>query len=163
MKEHEIKDKVLAYLIANTKGNSIRGISHEIKIDDNIIRFCVDDIIKLGLVEYSELGYRGHELNDKILTINHRGRFFLNQSGGFSKLNKQEKRTQMWIIAKTTSAILNAIAILFIGVWGIKVADKSNKVENMEAEIQVLKHKNDSLINETHFLLWKLNGQNPRP
>ncbi len=40
---------------------------------------------------------------------------------------------------------MNAIAILYIGYWGVKVADKTNKLEKAEQEIEKLKYENDSL------------------
>lgn len=166
MEEHMLKDKILQHLVENEKAaNKISDIAHAFNLDYYFVCYCVDDIIHKGLVIFHNVTNKHGLMEDKMLTINHRGRFFLNQSGGFSKAHNSE----MWIKVKTkltaSAAAISTMLIIIIGYWGVKVADKSNKVENLESEIQILKHENDSLRAIHHSLLLNGNmkGQKPRP
>ena len=83
----------------------------------------------------------GDNTNTKTYYITIHGRLFL-ERGGFMYDNKIHTRQAIWTVAKTTAATLNAISILFIGIFGIYISNQSNI---KDIKISKLEYKIDSL------------------
>ncbi len=157
MKEHILKDNILKYLADKEnqgKQNSAQQIADKFNVSVDHVLWCIDDLVAFdyvgkdskGTVTVQTVGIRS------IHWITHRGRFFLNQSGGYTKSHKMFTINKRYTQAKTIMAILNAIAIIYIGYWGVKVADKSNKLEKIEMDFKKQAARADSLqtlLNQT--------------
>ena len=112
---------------------------------DKDLQLILDKLCGDGYVSFSHMKSGGKPIDAKTYYISFHGRLFL-ERGGFQKESKILKRKNNWTIAKTIAAILNAISILAIGVWGVYVSKESKlkdeQIYNLESVI-------DSLQNQT--------------
>lgn len=91
MKEYILKDKILEYLStdgAESKRNSPQEISDEFDVDINYVRYCLDDLVDKNLIGIEKHNSTQFAATMHVTWITYRGRFFLNQSGGFNKSHK---------------------------------------------------------------------------
>jgi hypothetical protein len=145
--EHKLKDKILSEL--EKSGSSISGISKLLNIDYYYVCYCVDDLIEKNLIDAQGATSMHTEGHEKLIDINHRGRFFLNQSGGYTKSHKQYNIKRIWNIVKITAAVINAIAILGVAIWA---TNQSSNSKTLDAKLS----EKDSIIIYKKLLIEKL-------
>lgn len=138
-----LKDDVLKYL-QTTNGVYSPQIAEKLKQKIELIDYLIYQL-KLDGYVYT------HSLNEHIIYIHDRGRFFLNIDGGHEFLIKEKRREERNNTLKTTAIIINAVAIIGIAIIGLYLQycsnKKEDKIDKLENEISVLKQENLVLTN----------------
>ena len=117
---------------------------------ENEIRLITDKLAINGhiLKEYNEERTCINVYPHFMCYLTYDGLLFL-EKGGFKYENKIERRRQSWIVAKIIAATLNAVIIISIGFWSIKVQsdskEKDETIKKIEKKIEILSVKVDSL------------------
>jgi len=76
-----------------------------------------------------------------ILSPTNKGIYFLSFDGGYFQRFKKSRVETLWTTVKTIAAIINAVAILTIGIYSLYLSDKSDRLEkeNVKLKIEILK------------------------
>lgn len=78
------------------------------------------------------------------------GDYFLNNEGGFKLRYRQYLIRKSWTISKTIAAVANAILIILISIWAVRVAKKSanqqQNIESIQEEIIDLKNELKNIL-----------------
>nr|WP_294898136.1 hypothetical protein [uncultured Pedobacter sp.] len=160
MKDYTKKDYILHFLSENNS-KSIGEYCKNINADYNEICSLVDDLIHLELVDIIPISSKHGNRHDKLLTINHRGLFFL-KNGGFTSTKKAETRKHRLSIAKEIMTYTSTFAIIIISYFNYTATDKANDnkevTKKLNFTIDSLKKSNDILNTKLHY--YELNKKN---
>lgn len=146
----KIKDDIIRYCIEKEAG-TISEISKTLSIDYDVTHSLVQDLIDNELLKLqaklaSKERYSQFEM---MVVITPKGRYFLNHEGGSIMDHKRYRQQQSWMIAKISAATANAVAIVFISIWGI---NKSNDTKQFEKKLNTM----DSIITNQNLEINKL-------
>jgi hypothetical protein len=138
----------------------------KLKIPDKDLQLAVDKLCEdkhALLIENfdgrSPAGqYKNESIPDKSYRINYLGRIFLKRFPSFILRNKPYKRQEIiqsiqktYIITKTVATISYSLIIVFIAYWGVKLTDKTNRLEDELRKTEKINRKQiDSLIKLTN-------------
>ena len=124
MKETEknnIKDNILE-LLKDCKSRDVGAISKEISKDPKLISYLVEELGKEGLVKLVEItSLDTKSPKDYLVHILNKGVFLIDIDGGFKRINCQLRIEEAWRITKIVAAVLNAVAIISIGICSLLV------------------------------------------
>jgi len=149
----KIKDQILKTIFeSENKTLSVSEVSQILKLDFYKIHTLADDLLNENLViNRANLATKDSKWHgDKSLNLSPKGQFFLREEGGFKSRYKTQRLKKSWMIAKTIAAVANALIIIYVSIWAINVADKSNDLQDniekknkfiidLSNEIQLLK------------------------
>lgn len=151
----KIKDQILNTLFkSENKTLSISELSQKLKLDFYKIHTLADDLLNeklvINRVDLASKDSKWH--GDKLLNLSPKGQFFLREEGGFKSRYNAQILKKIWMIAKIIAAVANALIIIYVSIWAIQVADKSNVLEkeiekqdkviiDLNNEIQLLKNE----------------------
>ena len=150
MKEHIVKDKILEYLCLpdrDGKRNSPKEISKHIGVSSDYVIWCLHNIINDRYADSIALkSFSVQKIDIGISNwITPYGRFFLYHRGGYTNLHNNIRNNKIWTATKTIAAIINALAIISIAIWGVYVNDKSNELDKSVHQNEMLTNQVDSL------------------
>jgi len=138
-----LKDDVLKYLLT-TNGVYSSQIAEKLKQKIELIDYLIYQL-KLDGYVYT------HPVQEHIIYIHDRGRFFLNIDGGHSSRYEQRKNTNKSIrLSKmvSTASTIAIVAIMIIDIgFQVYTLFKQDKIDKLENEILVLKRENLVLTN----------------
>lgn len=131
IKEHTIKDKILVYLSPNEIGlindKSSFALATKLETERYVISTLLDHMQADGFVTNIETSSKmDGGLGGKIATITPHGLYFLHK-GGYTSVKKQESLQRAWTIVKIIAAVLNALLIISIAIWGVTTQIDANK------------------------------------
>lgn len=146
----KIKDDIIRYLI-KVQQDRIENISKKLGIDYDITHSLIQDLIFKDLLTLrGKIASKESFFNDDMMVlINPKGRYFLNQEGGFINDHKRYKQQQNWTIVKISTATANAIIIVCISIWGIT---KANNVSHLERQVTIF----DSIMTNQNLKIIEL-------
>ena len=103
-------------------------LAEKINIDFYIISSLCDDLINEGfLINRNSVAVRDNKLaGDKFVQLSQKGRFLIKEEGGFKTKYTKYKYDKCWSIIKIIAVGINALAIIFISIWAVRVADRIN-------------------------------------
>lgn len=136
----KLKDDIIGFCIKK-EHCKISDISKDLSIEYDIAYSLIQDLIDQELLTLNAkfASIDSYTKNDMEVVINPKGRYFLNHEGGSIMVHKRYRQQQSWIIAKISAATANAVAIVFISIWGIT---KANDTKQFEKKLNTL----DSII-----------------
>jgi hypothetical protein len=72
-----------------------------------------------------------------LLSRTNNGIYFLSFDGGHFQRFKETRADTLWTTVKTIAAIINALAILAIGVYSLYLSDKSDRLEKENEKLKI--------------------------
>ncbi|WP_143785568.1 hypothetical protein [Ohtaekwangia koreensis] len=95
-----------------------------------MITYLSEELGREELVKLTEVTSRNSEVpREYILSRTNKGFYFLSFDGGHFQKFKETRVETLWTTVKTIDAIINALAILAIGVYSLYLSDKSDRLE----------------------------------
>jgi hypothetical protein len=131
-----IKNRILIE-ISKKRGIALFEISKVLNKPLELVGYLVEEIKQEGLISLIEITSK-HTKDipfDYMADITNKGIYFLKIENGYLSTIKKEKRDRIWYYTKTTAAILNAIAILTIGLYSILVIKEKNILEEKNNQL----------------------------
>lgn len=153
-----LKDKIIEFcLLKQEPGVTMRMISDHLNIEYSIIYSMTQELIfKDYLKKLSDISSKISFTDyDMMLTISPQGKYFFNYEGGHLDEFKKELQKQIWNFTKIIAATGNAVAIVLISFWGIKVNDSSTKSEKIIIQKDSIINKQALEITKLRFILNK--------
>lgn len=133
-----LKDKILMELARERIKSSVIDIADSLKRDVRLITYLSEELEKDGLVRLIEVSSRTNVIpKEYVLVETNKGIYFLNFDGGHLQKYKQTRIQTLWTIVKTTAAIINAIAIIAVGIYSLYLSDKSNRLEKENEKLKI--------------------------
>jgi len=137
-KKARIKDDILLLVVNNATKGSVYDIADRLNQDVRLITYLSEELGKEELVRLIEVTSKASEIpKEYILCETNKGIYFLTFDGGHLQKYKQTRIQTIWTIVKTTAAIINAIAIMAIGLYSLHLSDKSNRLEKENEKLKI--------------------------
>lgn len=123
--------------ISKKRGIALFEISKVLNKPLELVGYLVEEIKQEGLISLIEITSKHTKdiPSDYMADITNKGIYFLKIDNGYLSTIKKEKRDRIWYYTKTTAAILNAIAILTIGLYSILVIKEKNILEEKNNQL----------------------------
>lgn len=137
MNRAKTKDRILRFLLeSENHSGSISLISSNFNEDFNKINYYCDQLIEESFVDprsVSSASQVSVEQNryDKILILTSKGIYFLTIDGGYRKWERNLAINRIWKYVKVIAAILNALAILYLGYYNIIIIKEQSKYQKI--------------------------------
>ena len=152
----KIKDDILKSILNSDRHSlSVNEIADKLKLDFNLVNYLCDELIEEDLFESipitSLAGEKNLEANryDKILTLNSKGIFLIENDGGFAKRHKRQRFRDIWNIIKIIAGTLNALAIVVLAYYNLHITKRQSNseeiIKNQELIIDSLKKENEKV------------------
>lgn len=140
-KKARLKDNILKLLADKKTEDSVYDIADKLSQDVRLITYLAEELGKEELVALTEVtSLKSQVPREYILSQTNKGIYFLSFDGGHFQRFKKTRISTIWTTVKTTAAIINALAIIAIGIYSLYLSDKSNRLEkenkNLKIEIQ---------------------------
>lgn len=147
VKKNKIKNLILTE-VYNNRSLITFTFAENLKHDIELVSFLVEEMRDEGFVELLECTSRHSSIpKEYIVTITNKGKFFLKIDNGYFSIINKERRTLIWYYLKTTALVINALAILIIGIYSLILSEKNSELEKekikLEKEIKSLEKKID--------------------
>ena len=132
----------------------------DFQISDKDLQIVVDKLCDDKYLAWVSGQTRFGTTSDKFFYITHLGRIFFQKSPSFILKKHPYKKREMiesiqtiYTISKTVATISYSLIIVFIAYWGVKLTDKTNRLEDeLKKSEQVHRKQIDSLtrmLNDT--------------
>lgn len=137
-KKARLKDNILMQLSIDKTKSSVYEIADTLKQNVRLITYLSEELEKDGLVRLIDVSSKTRAiLKEYVLGETNKGIYFLTFDGGHLQKYKQTRIQTIWIIVKTTAAIINAVAIIAIGIYSLYLSDKSNRLEKENEKLRI--------------------------
>jgi len=102
-----------------------------------LVSYLVEELGKENLVALTEVTSKNTTIHkDYIIEITNKGLYMVSIDGGFKRINRKIWITKTWAFVKITAAIINAVAIILIGAYSLKLSSKAYETEKENESIK---------------------------
>lgn len=138
----KIKDDMLKLVADKGTRGSVYDIADKLKLDVKLITYLTEELGKDELVRLTEVTSKQSEVpREYILSPTNKGIYFLSFDGGHIQSFRKARIETLWTTVKIIAAIINALAILAIGVYSVYLSDKSDRLEKENEKLKIEIHK----------------------
>ena len=136
--KNKLKDRILV-ILKEKRGTTINNISKESNLKPNLLAYLVEELCEEKLVELVNITSEDSSLaKDYLVNITNKGDFLIDIDGGFKRINYRIRLENFWRIFKIAAVVINAVAIIIIGIYSIYLSNETNKLKK---ENESLKHQ----------------------
>jgi hypothetical protein len=141
-KKAKIKDEILQLLTVKGTKSDVYGIADTLKENVKLITYLAEELRDEGLVELMEVTSKHSEVpREYILKQTNKGTYFLTFDGGHKQRLRDKRIETIWTTVKIIAGIVNALAVIAIGIYSVYITDKSDRLEkeNEKLKTEILK------------------------